>query len=672
MQYYKIEALVVDKELSKHDKDRRYLADMERNINQSSKDFKEMNKNEYYLFTYCVNEIIRVGAFVINSDKDIQQIAYNYFKKIEIEVKNIICEEITTEKIIYFLSESFRKNYIDDDDEILEELGIDLLNKFNRSFNFAESIISVIGKDEAYDNASKYLSLETLKPELDRIYTANPYENIQGHPVHYMVETDNRDIRKGMCITIVSALYENKRLMNRRYAFIDVRERDRISYRVVNAIYSSNKGGTVIWRLEGYNETEEESERANPIFDILECVCHIMKKYRNSVLTIFCMPRECTKLKNFYFENLENNTFVEIREDCVSGKRAQEFLERVAYDAGIETDEELYSKLKEDENYISEGLQNIFDEWYGHKLKNTIYPQYKELISVKKLVAEKKPRGSAYDELMNMVGLCEVKNVINNALDYFKAQKLFADKGMVVDQPAMHMVFTGNPGTAKTSVARLFAKIMRDNGILSKGHLVEVGRADLVGKYVGWTAPTIKKKFKEAKGGVLFIDEAYSLVDDRGGSFGDEAINTIVQEMENHRDELIVIFAGYSGEMETFLKRNPGLRSRIAYHVPFNDYTVEELCDIAEIMASKKNITISEDARSKLKDVFETAVLDDDFGNGRYVRNIIEKSRMAQANRLLKKDYNDISNEDIETIVAEDIEMPINMKQVKKQIGFVS
>lgn len=246
MQYYKIEALVVDKELSKHDNDRRYLADMARNINQSSKDFNDMNKNEYYLFTYCVNEIIRVGAFVINSDKDIQQIAYNYFKKIEIEVKNIICEEITTEKIIYFLSESFRKNYIDDDDEILEELGIDLLNKFNRSFNFAESIISVIGKDEAYDNASKYLSLETLKPELDRIYTANPYENIQGHPVHYMVETDNRDIRKGMCITIVSALYENKRLMNRRYAFIDVRERDRISYRVVNAIYSSNKGGTVI------------------------------------------------------------------------------------------------------------------------------------------------------------------------------------------------------------------------------------------------------------------------------------------------------------------------------------------------------------------------------------------------------------------------------------------
>ena len=119
----------------------------------------------------------------------------------------------------------------------------------------------------------------------------------------------------------------------------------------------------------------------------------------------------------------------------------------------------------------------------------------------------------------------------------------------------MHMVFTGNPGTAKTTVARLLAQIMQDNGLLSRGHLVEVGRSDLVGKYVGWTAKCVKEKFKEAKGGVLFIDEAYSLLDNRAGSYGDEAINTIVQEMENHREELVVIFAGYPEKWKNLFRK---------------------------------------------------------------------------------------------------------------------
>lgn len=124
--------------------------------------------------------------------------------------------------------------------------------------------------------------------------------------------------------------------------------------------------------------------------------------------------------------------------------------------------------------------------------------------------------------------------------------------------------------------------------------MIEVGRGDLVGKYIGWTAPTIQKKFKESEGSVLFIDEAYSLVDDRDGSYGDEAINTIVQEMENHRDNVVVIFAGYTDEMEHFLQKNPVLRSRIAFHVPFQNYSVNELCDIAKLIAKKKGLSFEE------------------------------------------------------------------------------
>ena len=175
--------------------------------------------------------------------------------------------------------------------------------------------------------------------------------------------------------------------------------------------------------------------------------------------------------------------------------------------------------------------------------------------------------------------------------------------------------------------------------------MVEVGRSDLVAKYVGWTAKTVQEKFKAAMGGVLFIDEAYALAGDRGGSFGDEAINTIVQEMENRREDLVVIFAGYPEEMERFLDKNPGLRSRIAFHVPFADYSAEELCDIAMLIGRQKGVSFSADAVEKLYTVFEVARLQPDFGNGRYARNAVEQAKMNMASRLLTMDLAAVTKE---------------------------
>ena len=234
----------------------------------------------------------------------------------------------------------------------------------------------------------------------------------------------------------------------------------------------------------------------------------------------------------------------------------------------------------------------------------------------------------------------------------------------------MHMVFTGSPGTAKTTVARLFARIMQENDLLSRGQLVEVGRSELVGKYVGWTANIIKEKFKAAEGGVLFIDEAYSLVDDRGGSFGDEAINTIVQEMENRRKDTVVIFAGYPEPMEAFLSRNPGLRSRIAFHVPFADYSAEELCEIARLMGKQKKLQFTDDAMEKLGSAFEAARSREDFGNGRYVRNLLEQARMQQATHILRLDPDTVTPKTLRTICAEDIEFPQIKDAPRRCIGF--
>ena len=186
----------------------------------------------------------------------------------------------------------------------------------------------------------------------------------------------------------------------------------------------------------------------------------------------------------------------------------------------------------------------------------------------------------------------------------------------------------------------------------------------------GWTAQIVQGKFKEAVGGVLFIDEAYSLVDDRNGSFGDEAINTIVQEMENHRSDVVVIFAGYPDKMNGFLDKNPGLRSRIAFHVPFSDYTSEELCQIADMITKKNGMKLEKEALDKLEKVFDAAKTSMDFGNGRYVRNIFEQAKMNQASRLLEKDFEEITAEEITTIKAEDIVVPDSKKSEIRRIGF--
>ena len=193
-----------------------------------------------------------------------------------------------------------------------------------------------------------------------------------------------------------------------------------------------------------------------------------------------------------------------------------------------------------------------------------------------------------------------------------------------------------------------------------------------MGKFVGWTAPTIKNIFKKAIGGILFIDEAYSLVDDRDGSFGDEAINTIVQEMENHREEVIVIFAGYPDKMEIFLDKNPGLRSRIAHYVHFEDYNADELCQIAKHIAKEKGLVLEDDAVLKMNGIMEEARKQADFGNGRFARNIIEKARTAQQSRLIHiMNSKEITPQDVKTICAEDIKNPVLSKtKTKYRIGF--
>ena len=240
-------------------------------------------------------------------------------------------------------------------------------------------------------------------------------------------------------------------------------------------------------------------------------------------------------------------------------------------------------------------------------------------------------------EMDNIVGLREIKEYILSLEKNYKVQEMRKAQGLPVSGVSMHMIFTGNPGTGKTTIARLVSKYLKAIGVLSGGQLVEVSRADLVGKYVGHTAPLTMQVIKSALGGVLFIDEAYSLYRGKDDSFGLEAIDTLVKGMEDNRDDLIVILAGYTREMETFLTANSGLQSRFPNIIEFPDYTGDELAKIAEINATSRGYRLSEEAKGALLDYFCVIQAMDDrsSGNGRLARNVIESAILAQSRRVL-------------------------------------
>ena len=293
-----------------------------------------------------------------------------------------------------------------------------------------------------------------------------------------------------------------------------------------------------------------------------------------------------------------------------------------------------------------------------------------DITSLHEGLQDTRKAGEAKDDLDIMIGLDSAKEVVSKAIAKFKLDKLCIDRGLHRDPGTMHMVFTGNPGTAKTTIARLCAEILRDEKILSTGVFVEAGRADLVGNVVGSTAILVKNKFKEAQGGVLFIDEAYSLCDSHEGSFGDEAINTIVQEMENHREDVVVIFAGYPKPMQEFLERNPGMKSRIAFHVKFEDYSTDELCEIAQLMLQKKELNITDAAMDKIRRTCEAARVNSDFGNGRFVRQLLEEAEMNLAGRIDSIPADELTIEMLTTIEESDIPERQTVKTVKNRIGF--
>lgn len=256
------------------------------------------------------------------------------------------------------------------------------------------------------------------------------------------------------------------------------------------------------------------------------------------------------------------------------------------------------------------------------------------------------PAEDPYRDMMDMIGCEDAKQQLTAMIADFRMRKLAVARGRNSARAYYHAVFTGNPGCAKTTCARLYAKALAQEGITKTNRLAELSRSKIVDKYVGSTAQNVRRIFERNAGGVIFIDEAYTLCDsDPAGknNFGIEAINELIVCMENH-PETVVIFAGYPDRMEEFLSANPGLRSRIPYTVTFSDYTTEELVAISRIIAGEQGYEIAESAVNKLSAIYDSARNQKDFGNGRYVRNVVEAAVRAKGLRLgvMEKQMDDL------------------------------
>ena len=333
---------------------------------------------------------------------------------------------------------------------------------------------------------------------------------------------------------------------------------------------------------------------------------------------------------------------------------------------GIQLSNEDYEQLIAENKVLKDAkeVRLFVQELVEFAVQNDYDPSDKNELSLDGFIPQNESsvedEENAEKKLSELIGLEEVKVVLNQQLAYNQVSALRQAHGFSNEILNRHLVFSGNPGTGKTIVARLYTKILYNNKIIQENKLVEVGRADLVGEYVGQTAPKVKKAFDEAKGGVLFIDEAYSLIPSSERDYGHEAISAIIQEMENRRDEVLVIFAGYEELMDQFIETNPGLSSRISREIKFFDYTIDQLIAILDLMINKRHYQLIDDCKIVLRQHLSEVVNCSNFGNARYIRKLVDEIIFCQSQRVIKGDKIQLEDENfLNQITLKDINKAI-------------
>lgn len=560
------------------------------------------------------------------------------------------------------------KRLLDNENEAMDILKVeDFKFEDNKNFDLEKSLEKIIGLDNVKDFIRTQYNLIIAQEKRKRAGL-----NVDTSQSLNMIFTGNPGTGKTTIARIVSEMFKEMGML-KSGQLIEVDPSDLVAeYSGQTAgkteeVFKSALGG-ILFIDEAYGLSREGSSFGREAIDTL---VKLIEDYRGEIVVILAGYEK--EMKDFLKSNsgLQSRFPLSIDFPDYSCENLYKIALKTISDKGFVIEEDAEKALmneiitlhKHSDAHSGNGrmVRNYIEEVMRKQssriaLNDVDDSDMNKIIFVD--IVAKESINSNFDldkELNSIIGLNEVKEYIRSLSARLRVQKEREKMGLAVDKTqSLHMIFKGNPGTGKTMVARTVAELLYNMGIIKSNKLVETDRSGLVAGYVGQTAIKTKEKILEALDGVLFIDEAYSLSQGGENDFGKEAIDTLVKLMDDNRDRLVVILAGYSDDMDRFLDINAGLQSRFPNIIDFNDYSSEELIKIAEMTFSKNGYEIDESAKEKLMSIFDEARKSNKFGNGRYVRNVYEKAINRQAVRLL--DDNDLTKEDLVTIIDKDIE----------------
>lgn len=467
--------------------------------------FLQAKRRSLVFLTSLDTDLLR-GCVLINpavyQDAEAQSQAQTFLASLGISQKVDDITSLSEDAAITAAFKAFRMGWLKDVDAVFDTFGV---LRLREALGRVSAVNADGGSMSLQAKAGQFLQVPDLAEELHRIFESDAVSASMGHPVHYVLEMPKHQDRQKAVNILLSSLYLQRRIQRRRYQTLRFSFGESMEESMIQEAIQASLGGALV--LDFVSDCPKNFPINYPDCSDIVDICIHAGKYTKQVLLVFCFAAYRDREKQFLEDLLPNTPLLLIGQKRLNKDGAREYLKNLAAKEGAASDDALFKELEADqEDYDERELQAQYDSWHQGYLRRVVYPQYSGLRCIGSASTAKKrehppdcPEQTAYDILQTMIGLSSAKKTINQLLSAHRARKLYQQRGLQGSAPPMHLVFTGNPGTAKTSVARLYAKILKEEGILKRGELIEVSRAELVGKYVGWTARLVKEQVRRAK-----------------------------------------------------------------------------------------------------------------------------------------------------------------------------